>query len=138
MRRERSRTIDTDADEDRATIAGLEDSISELEQALDKLDDAYVALDTEIDQEHLRLKDLRSNYADRSLASANLDEAVGETACNYGGTFKSLGSQQFLTVALVMSDLTKYYVFKMAQIVACQRGDIDPEKLLEMSDLYDV
>lgn len=136
MRRELRRLDDTDPAEDAREELNAE--IADLEQSLNELDDAYVALDMEIDQEHERLKDIRSNYANRSLSSANLDEAVGETACNYGGTFKSLDTQQFLTVALVMSDLTKYYVFKMDQISACQRGDINPEKLLEMSFLYDV
>jgi len=131
-RRKRNRQDDEDAIED------LDDEIADLENELNGLEDEYQLLDDDIDLQYQRLQDLRSNYSNRSLSAANLSQAVGETVCNYGGTFKTLGSQQYLTVALELTDTTKYYVFKMEHIIACRRGDIGPEKLLERSYQYDV
>lgn len=132
VRRKRNREDDEDSVDD------LDDEIADLDNELNGLEDEYQLLDDDIDEQYLRLQDLRSNYSDRSLTEANLSQAVGETACNYGGTFKTLGSQQYLTVALELTDTTKYYVFKMEHIAACRRGEINPVKLLERSYLYDV
>ncbi len=132
VRRKRNREDDEDSVDD------LDDEIADLDNELNGLEDEYQLLDDDIDEQYLRLQDLRSNYSDRSLTEANLSQAVGETACNYGGTFKTLGSQQYLTVALELTDTTKYYVFKMEHIAACRRGEINPAKLLERSYLYDV
>jgi hypothetical protein len=131
-RRKRNRAEDED------DIDDLDDEIADLDHELNGLEDEYQLLDDDIDDQYQRLQDLRSNYSNRSLSEANLSQAVGETACNYGGTFKTLGSQQYLTVALELTNSTKYYVFKMEHIATCRRGEIDSAKLLERSYLYDV
>ncbi|MCZ6856183.1 MAG: hypothetical protein O7G86_19880, partial [Gammaproteobacteria bacterium] len=59
-------------------------------------------------------------------------------ACNYGSTFKTLGSELFLTVAVKQRALTKYFVFQMEHVGACSRGDIDSGELLERSHVYDM
>ncbi|MCZ6643139.1 MAG: hypothetical protein O7F71_16310, partial [Gammaproteobacteria bacterium] len=68
----------------------------------------------------------------------DIDAAVAQTACNYGSTFKSLDSEQFLTVAVKQRQLTKFFVFQMEYIDACSRGDIDSGELLERSYVYDM
>ncbi len=126
-RRERNR-LDGDTD-------ALDERIGELEKELNALVDDYEALNADIDELYELLQSKREVAG--SGGSFDLDAAVGETACNYGNTFRSLGSQQFLTVSVKFENRKRYFVFRMENVSACRRGDIDVERLLTRAWVYD-
>jgi hypothetical protein len=128
-RRERNRM-----DEDTQDI---DEAIAELELELNALVDEYDGLNSDIDQLYETIQKNRAQ-TDRQSTPLDIDQAVSETACNYGNTFKSLSSQEYLTVAVRLKEGTRYYVFKMENVSACRRGDIDAERLLERGWQYEV
>jgi len=115
--------------------AKLDARITELESELDALVDDYAALDADIDDLYASLKE-RRREPESPADVKSVDEAVAETTCRYGDTFKTVGSQQYLSVLVDLKDSTSYYVFKMENVYACRRGDIDPDRLLERSWQY--
>lgn len=129
-RRELVRADDTDKRDD------IAEDIDDLEQEMRAVQAQLDALNADLDAQYQRLSEARSRPSS-SNTQLELDVAVAETACNYGSTFKTLGSQQFLTVAVNQRNLTKYFVFKMEHIGDCRRGDIDPGELLERSYVYE-
>jgi len=126
-RRAKNRAED-DADE-------LDEHIRELEAELNALVDDYESLNAEIDELYTALQERRRSPQQQAI-TMDIDRAVAESACNYGDTFKSLGSQQYLNMAVRLKESTNYYVFKMENIHACRRGDIDAARLLERSWQY--
>ncbi|MCZ6619821.1 MAG: hypothetical protein O7E57_17000 [Gammaproteobacteria bacterium] len=129
-RRELVRADDTDEREE------ISEDIVDLEQELRAVDAQIDALNTDLDAQYKRLSEARSK---NSITNTRLDidAAVAETACNYGSTFKTLGTQKFLTIAVSQRNLIRYFVFKLEHIGACRRGDIDPGELLDRSDVYE-
>lgn len=113
----------------------LDEHISELERELDALVDDYEALNNDIDALYAQLQARRSQPQSAG-AAASIDEAVAETTCNYGDTFKSLGSDRFLTVAVRVAESTSYYAFQMEHVYDCRRGDISAARLLEHAWSY--
>jgi len=121
-----------------AELADIAVTIEALEDELAAADAEYDALGGDIDAQYERLREARTAHSGRREDAAGLDEAVAATACNYGTTLKSLGSQQHLTVAINLIDVSRYYVFRMERVWDCQRGDIDAARLLKRSFVYDI
>ena len=113
----------------------LDEHIAELEIELDALVDDYETLNVDIDTLYTQLQERRSRPGEQN-AEMNVDQAVAETACSYGDTFKSIGLQRYLNVTVRMKASTSYYAFKMENVHACRRGDITAEKLLERGWQY--
>jgi hypothetical protein len=113
----------------------LDEHIAELERELDALVDDYEALNSDIDSLYSQLQERRSQPQNAS-AAASIDEAVAETACRYGDTFRSLGADQFLNVAVRVADSTSFYAFQMTDVNACRRGDVGSQRLLEQAWSY--
>ena len=129
-RRELVRADDSDKRDD------ITEDIDDLEREMRAVQAQLDALNADLDGQYQRLSEARSRPSSPNT-QLEIDVAVAETACNYGSTFKTLGSQQFLTVAVNQRNLTKYFVFKMEHIGECQRGDIDPGELLDRSYVYE-
>ena len=129
-RREMVRADDTDERED------IAEDINDLERELKGVEAQIDAVNSDLDAQYQRLSEVRTKSSIPNT-QLNMDVAVAETACNYGSTFKTLGPQQFLTVAVNQRDQTRYFVFKMEHIGACRRGDIDPGQLLDRSYVYE-
>ena len=129
-RRELVRADDADKRDD------ITQDINDLEREMRAVQAQLDALNADLDGQYQRLSEARSRPSSPNT-QLEIDVAVAETACNYGSTFKTLGSQQFLTVAVNQRNLTKYFVFKMEHIGDCQRGDIDPGELLDRSYVYE-
>jgi hypothetical protein len=115
--------------------AELDEHIAELEVELDALVDDYETLNGDIDTLYAQLQDRRST-PEQQKAVMNVDQAVAETACNYGDTFKSIGPQKYLNVTIRLKESTNYYAFKMEYVDACRRGDITPDRLLDRGWQY--
>ena len=119
--------------EDEATE--MDEHIAELEVELDALVDDYETLNGDIDTVYAQLQERRRSPG-QPAAAMNIDQAVAETACNYGDTFKSIGSQQYLNVTVRLSESTNYYAFKMENVHACRRGEITADRLLDRGWQY--
>lgn len=114
----------------------LDEHIAELETELDALVDDYEALNADIDELYDTLKE-EPAAGQVAPAAMEIDDAVAETACNYGDTLRSLGSQDFLTLAVGLKDEKRYYVFRKEQLRECRRGNISAERLLERAWRYE-
>jgi len=115
--------------------AEMDEHISELEVELDTLVDDYEALNGDIDAVYAQLQERRRTPGHQS-AAMNVDQAVADTACNYGDSFKSIGAQQYLNVTVRLKESTNYYAFKMENVYACRRGDITTDQLLDSGWQY--
>ena len=113
----------------------LDLEIAEIESEIEALSDDHDQLDQEIDAENERISEL-SEESRLALSSVDIDEAVAETVCGYGATFKSLGSQQYLSIAVSRTDTVRYYVFLMEHVHDCRRGETTPARLLTRSYHY--
>lgn len=113
----------------------MDEHIIELEVELDALVDDYETLNGDIDTLYAQLQE-RRRTPDQTSAALNVDQAVAETACSYGDTFKSISSQKYLNVTVRLSESTNYYAFKMENVYACRRGDITADRLLDRGWQY--
>jgi hypothetical protein len=116
--------------------AELDEHIADLETELDALVDDYEALNADIDELYASLKE---EPADGPAApgAVEIDVAVAETACNYGDTLKSLGSQEYLTLAVDLQGSRRYYAFRREQLNECRRGNLSAEQLLARAWRYE-
>ena len=101
-------------------------------------DRQYDALGADIDDQYQRLRDYRDGYSHpESTEEPEIDEVISRTACDYGGTLKSLGSEDHLTVALHRGQTSRFYVFRMDHIKQCGNGNMKVERLMELGYLYE-
>jgi len=107
-----------------AELAAVEEDERALEQ------DAVTVRDT------LETPERRPN-GDQNDAPANLDDAIAESVCAYGATFKTLSGEQRVNVLVRQAGASRYYVFRMAEVRKCQEGDVTPEALLAESFVYE-
>ena len=113
----------------------LDEHIAELEVELDALVDDYEVLNGDIDALYSQLQARRSQPQSTG-AAASIDDAIAATTCKYGDTFKLLGSDRFLNIAVRVAETTSYYAFRMEHVNDCRRGDISAERLLERAWSY--
>ncbi|MEZ5557354.1 MAG: hypothetical protein R3E86_02230 [Pseudomonadales bacterium] len=114
----------------------LRAEIEVLDKDLAAIDGEYEALDADITRVYAAAGG--SDRSDAGAADQQLSEAIGEAVCSYGATFRSLGSQQYLTVLVRRPEHKRVFVFKMEHVNDCRRGDGDAARLLERSDQYDM
>jgi len=135
LRSKRRALVRADEDDDRDDVT---EDIADLEQELAAVDAQYDALANDIDNQYQELRDYRGGPSTPRTPSPPLDMNVliSRTACDYGGTLKTLSSEDFLTVALRRDEVTQYYAFKMDHVYSCSRGDMQAERLLELSYQY--
>jgi len=117
--------------------------IDNLERELIAVDTQYDALAKDIDIQYKSLRDYRDRIDTPEAPnppasqSADIDALVARIVCDYGATLKSLGSEDYLTVALRRENSTRYFAFKMDYVDSCGRGDMQFERLQERAYTYD-
>ena len=117
--------------------------IENLERELVAVDTQYDALAKDIDIQYKSLRDYRDRVDTPespnppATQSIDIDALVARTVCDYGATLKSLGSEDYLTVALRRENSTRYFAFKMDYVDSCGRGDMRAERLQERAYTYD-
>lgn len=79
--------------------------------------------------------DSRSEHSDGEI-DGEIDRVVTQAMCSYGSTFKSLQDDEQLNVLVRRDSGSRYYVFQMGRVRACQNGALTPEALLSESFSY--
>jgi hypothetical protein len=121
----------------------VQNQIDGLERELVAADAQYDALAEEIDVQYKDLRDYRDGIEAAkppqtpATQPTDIDALVARSVCDYGGTLKSLGSEDYLTVALRRDNNARYMVFKMDYVDSCSRGDMRAERLQELAYVYD-
>ncbi|XOV84774.1 MAG: hypothetical protein ACFHXK_06550 [bacterium] len=140
LRTLRRELVRADNSEEQRTI---QRQIDNLERELAAVDTQYDALAKDIDLQYKSLRDYRERVDTPqppdppSAASPDIDALIARTVCDYGATLKSLGSEDYLTVALRRDNSTRYFAFKMDFVDSCGRGDMRFERLQERAYIYD-
>ncbi len=135
LRKERRALAKADDADDRADA---EHKISRLESELAELDKQYQELSAAIDGQYQRLRNYRDGYPEaNSEQPPALDPLIARTACDYGGTLKSLADDEFLTIALRRGQTTTYYAFRMVHVRRCSERNMDPDEMLRQGYAYE-
>lgn len=145
--REYSRKFDTAVARDRET-QDIEKEIAELEADLDALDKQYDEVAAEIELEHERFREQRKGRRaqrriDRRQTYAALETLLLQTLCDYGGTLKSLPSNEHVNLLIENvrrengDEFDRVYVFEKKDVLACQEQSIDLAKLRERGTVYE-
>jgi len=136
LRKNRRQLVRTDEED---VIQETEQEIQRLERELAAAGVQYDALAVDIDAQYEELRDYRGgrdNIRTPTAKKADYDAMMARIACDYGGTLKSLSSENYLTIALHRDNSTDYYAFKMEHVYSCGRNDMRAEKLLERAYSY--
>lgn len=123
-------------DADESTAAALEAQIDALEKDLAAADEDERILNADAAAARERLM-VPPQAEGTAQPAVDLDQAVAGSVCAYGATFKSLDGGQRLNVLVRQPRESRYYVFQMARVRACQAGEITAEELLAESFAYD-
>jgi hypothetical protein len=145
--RESSRKYGTAVARDRET-EDIEEKIAELEADLETLDKQYDELAAEIELEHERFREEREGRyeqrrTDRRQTYAALETLLLQTLCDYGGTLKSLPSNEHVNLLIENvrrengDEFDRVYVFEKKDVLACQEQSIDLAKLRERGTVYE-
>ena len=145
--RESSRKYGTAVARDRET-EDIEEKIAELEADLETLDKQYDELAAEIELEHERFREEREGRyerrrIDRRQTYAALETLLLQTLCDYGGTLKSLPSNEHVNLLIENvrrengDEFDRVYVFEKKDVLACQEQSIDLAKLRERGTVYE-
>ncbi|MEE8041228.1 MAG: hypothetical protein V3T15_00375 [Pseudomonadales bacterium] len=145
--RESSRKYGTAVARDRET-EDIEEKIAELEADLEALDKQYDELAAEIEFEHERFREEREGRyeqrrIDRRQTYAALETLLLQTLCDYGGTLKSLPSNEHVNLLIENvrrengDEFDRVYVFEKKDVLACQEQSIDLAKLRERGTVYE-
>ncbi len=131
QRKKLVRTTDEDEQED------IQELVDELKDELEALSAQEAVIDSSVEDQLQRLRELSRRYKDRqSEATTNLAETVAEAVCAYGSTFAFLSANQFVTVGLNKHNEIEYFTFQIDNVRNCQSGDIDNETLLARAYVY--
>jgi hypothetical protein len=125
--------------EDRGDRKDAEEEITGLERELAGVDAQHDALAKDIDLQYRELRDYRggpSEPAPPATPQNDLNDVVARTVCDYGGTLRSLSTDDFLTVALRRDENTEYFAFDMDDVFSCSEGDIRADAMLERAYQY--
>ena len=124
--------------EDRKDREDAEEEIAELERELAGLSAQYDALAQDIEEQYDALKEYRGGPSPepRQPFDDNWAQLMAVQACDYGGTLKSLNSENYLTFAVRGSERTQYFSYKMDHVYSCGRGDMRSERLAELAYNY--
>lgn len=134
LREKRRALVRAEDDGDREDV---QEDIADLERELLAVDAQYDALAKDIDIQYQELRDYRSGAREPApQPKADFDALIARSACDYGATLKSLGADNFLTIALRRDGHNEYYAFKMDHVFSCSRGDMRTERLLDLAYRY--
>ena len=140
LRTLRRELVRADNSEEQMTV---QQQIENLERELAAVDSQYDALAQDINEQYQSLRDYRQRVDTPEVPrtpptkTMDIDELIAKSACDYGATLKSLGSEDYLTVALRRDNSTRYFAFKMDYVDSCGSGDMRFERLLERAYIYD-
>jgi hypothetical protein len=117
----------------------FEEKITRLERELHTVDAQYDELAADIDEQYQVLRDYRGGPTPGEPKTAppeQMTNVIARAVCDYGGTLRSLNSENYLTTALRRNENTEYLVFKMDHVFDCSNSDISWERLLELAYQY--
>ncbi len=141
LRERRRALVRADDDELRQNI---EETIGALEEELATVDSQYEGMSAEIEAHYEALRDYDTTVTavappapPEPPAAQDLGMVVATTACDYGGTLKSLASDDYLTVVLRRGKSSQYFAFRMEHIYQCGRRNMSPERALELAYQYE-
>ncbi len=124
----------------------IEQEIVELEEELATVDGQYEGMSAEIEAHYEALRSYDATVAAVTPPEPptppgpprqKLGLVIANTACDYGGTLKSLSSDDYLTVVLRRGKSSQYYAFRMEHIYQCGRRNMSPERALELAYQYE-
>lgn len=136
LREKRRALVRAEDDDDRDDA---KEDIVDLERELAAVDVQHQALAADIETQYEEIRDYRGgpNRPRPAAEPEAISALVARTACDYGGTLKSLNADDYLTIALRRDETTEYFAFKMNQVRRCSDGDIPAENLLSLAYRYD-
>ena len=130
---------------DAGTVAALEEEMQRLEAEED-------ALEERIDAEYERLastreveavetveqdEEARTGSASDGTSTPEFDTALARVVCDYGATLKSLPREERLSLRVRRHAGDTFHVFRFEDVIACQRGEMTPETLLDNGVSYE-
>ncbi len=123
--------------EDAETAATVGADIERLRAELEALNQEELELEREADALRREITDgTPAEESQDGVEPATVDDAVARAVCGYGATFRSLPADQRLDLVVREAELTRYYVFRMDRVRACQEGNIDAQALLRQAYRY--
>ena len=129
---------------DAGTVAALGEEMQRLEAEED-------ALEARIDAEYERLastreveaaetveqdEEARTGSASDASSAPDFDTALARVVCDYGATLKSLPREERLSLRVRGHAGDTFHVFRFEDVIACQRGEMTPETLLDNGVSY--
>ncbi len=124
--------------EDAETAAAVGADIERLRAELEALNQEELELEREADAlRREMIEGLPAEEPEAGVEPTTVDDAVARAVCGYGATFRSVPADQRLDVVVREPEVTRYYVFRMDRVRACQAGDIDAQALLRQGYRYE-
>ena len=114
----------------------LEQQIEAYQTELAASDEAYAALDADIEAQYDRLKSPDRDPRQKSDA-LDADLAVSAAVCDAAATLKSLDSEHYVTVTLRQGGSMKSITYRMEHVTDCREGKLDPSNLLANAWVYE-
>jgi hypothetical protein len=113
--------------------AALDESIASLRTDIAALDEELLDLNRDADTARQTLNEPTPG----AQRADSMDTAVADAVCAYGATFQWLAGNEHLNVLLRRFDRSRYFVFDISRVRACQTGDISSADLLETAFGYE-
>ena len=112
-----------------------------LQRELTALDAEHEALGAEIGEQYARVhgagEDRAAGNGARDIGFADVDAALLDAVCRYGGMLKSLPPNERLSVKLRRGDAKAFYVFDFKDVLACYGGGINATQLRVAASVYE-
>lgn len=141
--RDRRRALVRVREEDDDRKEEVQQEIAQLEKQLSVVDQQYDEMTGEIEQHYQHLKEPASNTAsapeppEPPVLPVVVEDVIANTACDYGGTLKSLSSDEYLTMSVKRGKQTSYFAFRMDHVYQCSNRNMKPSRLLELAYQYE-
>jgi len=133
LRRER---MSAAADGTAAEVAALDRQLTALEARLEAAAERERALEREADRKRDKVAAAPAAPPTPPPPPAALDQAVARVVCATDLDFTAAAAGEHLNVVMRQPDTSRYYVFGLERVRACQRGDIEAQALLAGSVRY--
>ncbi len=142
--RERRRALVRVRDEEDDRKEEVQQEIAQLEKQLSVVDQQYDEMTGEIEEHYQHLKEpattISASAPEPPPAPAPpvvVEEVISNTACDYGGTLKSLSSDEYLTMSVKRGNQTTYFAFRMDHVYQCSQRNMKPDRLLGLAYQYE-
>ena len=129
---------------DAGTVAALEGEMQRLEAEEDaleeRIDAAYERLasrEVEAAETVEQDEEARTGSASDGTSAPDFDTALARVVCDYGATLKSLPRGERLSLRVRRHAGDTFHVFRFEDVIACQRGEMTPETLLDNGVSYE-